>query len=190
MTLPADRVIPLPSTDASMLPLMTSGLTASIALEEIGQIKSGETLLVTAAAGATGSFAVQLGKIHGMHVIGTCSSDEKAEYLRSIGCDRPINYKKEDLFDVLRSEYPKGINVVYESVGGETFMTCVNNLSVGGRLIIIGSISGYETGSSWAKSDSAASTPLSVNIYYMCMTSWQIIAYSCSNILLGYFYIE
>ena len=70
MTMPDKFSIPLPSHDPSMIPLMTSGLTASIALEEVGQLKAGETLIVTGAAGATGSMAVQLGKLAGAHVIG------------------------------------------------------------------------------------------------------------------------
>jgi len=88
--------------------IMGSGLTASLALSEVGQMRSGQTILVTAAAGATGIFAVQLAKLAGNKVIGTCSSDEKVEYLRSLGCDRPVNYKKENLSKVLASEFPNG----------------------------------------------------------------------------------
>ncbi|ESO99105.1 hypothetical protein LOTGIDRAFT_201415 [Lottia gigantea] len=139
------NVIPLPSLKAEFLPLILSGLTASISLDKVGEIKSGETVLVTAAAGGTGQFAVQWAKNAGCHVIGTCSSDEKVDFLKSIGCDRPINYKTEVLKDVLKAEYPKGIDVIYESIGGEMFDTCVNSLAVKGRLIIIGYISGYET---------------------------------------------
>ena len=100
---------------------------------------------MTAAAGGTGQFAVQLAKLAGCHVIGTCSTDEKVEFLKTIGCDRPINYKKEDLKSVLKQEYPSGINVCYECVGGDIFNTCVKNLAVGGRVIIIGFISSYQT---------------------------------------------
>ena len=64
--------------------------------------------------------------------------------LRKLGCDRPINYKMEDFKSVLKSEYPKGIDVVYESVGGEVFNTCVKNLAIGGRLILIGFITSYQ----------------------------------------------
>jgi len=92
---------------------------------------------------------VQLAKIAGNHVIGTCSSDEKVEFLKKLGCDRVINYKKEDLNAVLRKEYPSGIDIVYESVGGDTYEVCVNNLAVYGRLIIIGMVSGYESGNAW-----------------------------------------
>ena len=119
-------------------------MTASISLEKYGNLKPGRKVLVTAAAGGTGQFAVQLAKLAGCHVIGTCSNAEKVEMLRKLGCDRPINYKKEDFKSVLKSEYPKGIDVIYESVGGEVFNNCVKNLAVGGRLILIGFITSYQ----------------------------------------------
>lgn len=144
---PAKRAIPIPKPDPCYVPLMISGMTASIALEKVGQLQEGEKVLVTAAAGGTGQFAVQLAKLAGCHVIGTCSTDEKVAFLRHLGCDRPINYKKESLQDVLKAKYPGGIDVVYESVGGETFNTCVKNLAVRGRLIIIGFITNYQTDS-------------------------------------------
>ncbi len=149
LILPSKFAIPLPKIDPGFVPLMVSGLTASISLDTFGELKSGENVLVTAAAGGTGQFAVQLAKIAGCHVIGTCSSDEKVEFLKSIGCDRPINYKKEDLKAVLKKEYPKGVDVVYESIGGDMFDTCLKNLSTFGRLIIIGFISSYK-GNSFA----------------------------------------
>jgi len=76
-------------------------------------------------------------------VIGTCGSEDKAELLRALGCDRVINYKQEDVGAVLKAEYPRGIDLVYESVGGTMFDTCVENLAVRGRLVIIGYISEY-----------------------------------------------
>lgn len=145
-TMPARRAIPVPQASAEVLTLGISGLTASIALERTGEMSSGETVLVTAAAGGTGSFAVQLAKIAGNHVIGTCGSEEKVDYLRSLGCDRPVNYRTESLRDVIKAEYPDGVNIVFEGVGGEMFDTALNSLAVHGRLIAIGSISEYESG--------------------------------------------
>ena len=77
------------------------------------------------------------------------------KYLQSIGCDRVINYKTEDMRQVLRTEFPKGVNMVYESVGGAMFDTCVDSLAVGGRLIVIGFISGYKDQSGWTKAGQA-----------------------------------
>ena len=106
---------------------------ASLALEQTGEIKSGQTVLVTAAAGGTGVFAVQLAKLAGCHVIGTCSSSDKVSLLKSLGCDRVVNYKTESLHDVLKKEYPRGIDVVYESVGGEIFNTAARHLAIHGK---------------------------------------------------------
>jgi len=141
---PAENLIPVPSLDPALMSIVLSGLTASIALKEEGDLKPGETVLVTAAAGGTGQFAVQLAKMAGCHVVGTCSSPQKAEFLKSIGCDRVINYNNESIMDVLQKEYPNGVDVVYESVGKDVFDTCVLNLAVKGRLIVIGQISNYE----------------------------------------------
>ncbi|KAK7887141.1 hypothetical protein WMY93_026762 [Mugilogobius chulae] len=144
---PTKESIRVPSVRPEFLTLLVSGATAYIALKRLGDLTKGETVLVTAAAGGTGQFAVQFAKQAGCHVIGTCSSNEKAGFLKSIGCDRPINYKVENLGETLRKEYPKGIDVVYESVGGSTLELAVNCLAKKGRLIVIGFISGYQSAS-------------------------------------------
>ncbi|XP_063155101.1 prostaglandin reductase 3 [Candoia aspera] len=142
---PAKEAIPVPSVKPEFLTLLVSGATAYISLKELGELSEGKTVLVTAAAGGTGQFAVQLSKKAKCHVIGTCSTDEKCSFLKSIGCDRPINYKTENVAAVLKKEYPKGVDVVYESVGGEMFDLAIDCLAVRGRLIVIGFISGYQT---------------------------------------------
>jgi len=147
--LPSVRVTKVPFVSPQVISLSVSALTAAVGLYEVGQMTTKETVLVTAAAGGTGIFAVQLAKLAGNHVIGTCSTDEKAAYLKTIGCDRVINYKKESLFQVLKKEYPKGVNLVYESVGGDTFDACVSNMAIKGRLVIIGFIGGYLDQSGW-----------------------------------------
>uniref|UniRef100_K3WWA0 Enoyl reductase (ER) domain-containing protein n=1 Tax=Globisporangium ultimum (strain ATCC 200006 / CBS 805.95 / DAOM BR144) TaxID=431595 RepID=K3WWA0_GLOUD len=141
---PAATLIKIPELTSSVLPLTVCGVSASIALEQVGQMKKGgETVLVTAAAGGTGQFVVQLAKLAGNHVIGTCSSDEKVEYLKSLGCDRVINYTKEDVNTVLKAEYPKGVDLVFEAVGGDMFKAAVDNIAVHGRIIVFGYISNY-----------------------------------------------
>ncbi len=126
-----------------LLTLMPTGVSALVALEKVGEMKSNEVVLVTAAAGGTGHIAVQLAKLAGNHVIGTCSSEAKAKLLRELGCDRIINYRTENLNQVLKEEYPNGINLIFESVGKEVFDTCVENLAVRGRLVVVGFISEY-----------------------------------------------
>ena len=142
----ASNAIRVPEATPEALSIMVSGLTASIALDEVGEMSSGETVLVTAAAGGTGQYAVQLAKRAGNHVIGTCSSAEKVELLEDLGCDHPINYAEEDVADVLAERYPSGINLIYEGVGGPLFDVCVDALARYGRLISIGYVSEYKEG--------------------------------------------
>ena len=144
--LPARHVIPVPKPSSEALTVAVSGLTASIALEVTGRMGKDETVLVTAAAGGTGQYAVQLAKLAGNHVIATCGTPEKVDFLKRLGCDRVINYREENVKKVLRAEYPKGVNLIYESVGGTLFDTCVRALALRGRLIIIGFISEYIDG--------------------------------------------
>lgn len=140
----ARYAIPVPAPQPEYVSIILSGLTAAFGLYMAGEMTSGETVLVTAAAGGTGQYAVQLAKLAGNHVIGTCSTDEKAALLKKLGCDRVINYRQEDFPQVLRREYPTGIDLIYESVGGAVFDACVKNLAVRGRLVIIGYISEYQ----------------------------------------------
>ncbi|XP_069885045.1 prostaglandin reductase 3 [Dipodomys merriami] len=142
---PARAAFPVPSLKPQYLTLLVSGTTAYLSLQEMGGLSEGKKVLVTAAAGGTGQFAVQLSKRAKCHVIGTCSSAEKSAFLKSLGCDRPINYKAEPVGSVLKSEYPEGVDVVYESVGGAMFDLAVDALATKGRLIIIGFISGYQS---------------------------------------------
>lgn len=146
----AAQAIPVPEASAAATSILIAGLTASIGLE-VGELKSGDTVLVTAAAGSVGSYAVQLAKHAGATVIGTCGSDEKAQWLKSIGCDRAINYKREDFAAVLAEEYPQGIDLVCENVGKKMFDVAVKNLAIFGRVVCIGAVSEYEKGMEWEK---------------------------------------
>ncbi|MBD2362661.1 zinc-binding dehydrogenase [Anabaena minutissima FACHB-250] len=126
-----------------VLNLVPTGVSALVALEQVGEMQRDEVVLVTAAAGGTGHIAVQLAKLAGNHVIGTCSSEAKGKLLRELGCDRIINYHRENLHQVLKHEYPNGINLIFECVGKQVFDTCVDNLAIRGRLVNIGYISEY-----------------------------------------------
>jgi NADPH-dependent curcumin reductase CurA len=139
-------IVPMPEVSPEVMTLGLSGVTASIGLHVTGEMQSGQTVLVTAAAGGTGQFAVQLAKLAGCHVIGTCGSDDKADLLKSLGCDRVMNYQRENVGEVLKAEYGRGIDLIYESVGRAMFDTCVDNLATHGKLVIIGYISEYIAG--------------------------------------------
>lgn len=184
----ASACVLVPFLEPEAIPLIISGLTASLALEQMGGLNLANivseqpkklmnngrqvVVLVTAAAGATGCFAVQLAKLAGAFVAGTCSSDEKAEYLRSIGCDRPINYKKESLFNVLKKEFPQGVDIVYESVGGQMFEDCLNNMAVRGKLIVIGMVSGYKDQTPWkgGAAEAAGGTQITMKLLRKSVT--------------------
>ncbi|KAH7833264.1 hypothetical protein Vadar_004652 [Vaccinium darrowii] len=146
---PSKHILPVPRPDAEVVAMLTSGLTASIALEKAAQMDSGKVVLVTAAAGGTGQFAVQLAKLAGNTVIATCGGKEKAMLLRDLGVDRVIDYKAEDIKTVLKEEFSKGVDIVYEAVGGAMFDLCLNALAVYGRLVVIGMISQYQGEHGW-----------------------------------------
>lgn len=145
----AATALPIPSATPEITSVYIAGLTASIGLHETGAMKSGDTVLVTAAAGGVGSYAVQLAKLAGNRVIGTCGSEEKVEWLRRLGCDRVINYRREDLDAVLTQEYPGGIDLVCENVGRAQFDIALRHLAVFGRLVCIGAVSEYGGGLAW-----------------------------------------
>ncbi|XP_067838036.1 LOW QUALITY PROTEIN: prostaglandin reductase-3-like [Heptranchias perlo] len=145
MIVPTKRAIPVPSIKPQFLTLPVSGATAYIGLKGLGELSEGQKIMVTATAGGTGQFAGQLAKAAGCHVIGTCFSDEKVRFLKSIGCDRPVNYKSEDTTAVLQKESPEGLDVVYESVGGRMFKLAIDHLAVKGRLLVIGLVSSYQS---------------------------------------------
>ncbi|KAG7394595.1 Prostaglandin reductase 3 [Phytophthora boehmeriae] len=140
---PIGSVHKLPELSPAALPLTVCGISASIAITECGELSTNETVFVTAAAGGAGQFVVQLAKMAGNHVIGTCSNDEKVEYLKKLSCDRVINYNKESIDAVLKKEYPKGINIAFETIGGDMFKTVFDNMAIRGRIIVFGHISEY-----------------------------------------------
>ncbi|XP_058730739.1 uncharacterized protein LOC131602601 [Vicia villosa] len=150
--IPSKYALPVPRPDPEGVAMLTSGLTASIALDKAGQMESGKTVLVTAAAGGTGQFAVQLAKLAGNTVVATCGGGAKAKLLKELGVDRVIDYNSEDIKTVLRKEFPKGIDIIYESVGGDMLKLCLDALAVHGRLIVIGMISQYQGEKGWTPS--------------------------------------
>nr|XP_043621193.1 probable quinone oxidoreductase [Erigeron canadensis] len=146
---PSKHILPVVRPDPEVVAMLTSGLTASISLEKAAQMESGKTVLVTAAAGGTGQFAVQLAKLAGNKVVATCGGKDKARLLRDLGVDRVIDYKEESIKNVLKKEFPKGVDIVYESVGGDMFDVCFNALAVYGRMVVIGMISQYQGEDGW-----------------------------------------
>lgn len=143
-TVDRDTIFKIDKSLPSVVPLLIGGLTSSIGLEVAGEMRTNETVLITGASGGTGLFAVQLAAIAGNRVIGTCGSDDKVSTLKRLGCERPINYKTEDLETVLKAEYPNGIDLVFEGVGGRMLEACKRCLHpTNGRLVSMGFTSQY-----------------------------------------------
>jgi hypothetical protein len=135
--------IPFVSDSVFLGVLGVNGLTAFFGME-IAQPKKGETLVVSAAAGATGSIVGQIGKIHGCRVVGIAGTDEKCAWLtKDLGFDAAINYKHPDWKVKLAAAVPNGIDIDFENVGGEIMQTVLGLMNLHGRVIVCGFISGY-----------------------------------------------
>ncbi len=120
------------------------GLTAWIGMLHIGQAKAGDTVLVSAAAGATGSAAGQVAKLKGCRVIGLVGTDEKAATIRDLGFDVAINYKTTpDLKAAIHAAAPDGINIFFDNVGGVTLESVLPLMATFGRVIVCGMIGDY-----------------------------------------------
>ncbi|QDZ21995.1 alcohol dehydrogenase [Chloropicon primus] len=145
LTIKESSLLTISEIQIETVALLTSGLTATLALSQVGQMKNGgETVLVTAAAGGTGQFAVQLAKLAGNRVIATCSNPRKKDLLEELGAERVINYKLEDVQKVLKEEYPRGISLVYDGVGGKLLQNILPAVSPLGRIVTIGAVSTYQ----------------------------------------------
>lgn len=120
------------------------GNTAYFGFKEICQPKSGETVVVSGAAGAVGSHVGQIAKILGCRVIGFAGTDEKCEYLvKELGFDSAANYKTTDLAKFLKDNAPKGVDCYFDNVGGEISSTVISQMNQYGRVAICGAISSY-----------------------------------------------
>ncbi|GAB1288541.1 Prostaglandin reductase 1 [Apodemus speciosus] len=120
------------------------GLTAYFGLLDICGVKGGETVLVSAAAGAVGSVVGQIAKLKGCKVVGTAGSDEKVAYLKKLGFDEAFNYKTvKSLEEALRTASPDGYDCYFDNVGGEFSNTAMLQMKTFGRIAICGAISQY-----------------------------------------------
>ena len=124
-----------------------TGMTAWIGLFEIGQPKSGETVVVSAAGGAVGTVVGQLAKAEGCRVIGLTSTRDKADWLENdVGYDVVIDRETQpDLDGALREACPDGVDIFFDNVGGEALDTVMSQLREQARLVLCGAISQYES---------------------------------------------
>lgn len=136
--------VPFISDTAFLGVLGLNGLTAYFGMMDIAKPQKGETLVVSAAAGATGSIAGQIGKIHGCRVVGLAGSDEKCKWItEDLGFDAAVNYKHPGWKEKLAAETPKGIDINFENVGGEIMNEVLSRMNLFGRVVVCGLISGY-----------------------------------------------
>ncbi len=141
----ADRLVKLPDgiPTEQAAAMMLQGLTARMLLRAVHRVEAGETILIHAAAGGVGLIVCQWAKALGATVIGTVSTDEKAELARGHGCDHPIIYTRQDFAaEVDRITNGKKLPVVYDSVGRDTFMKSLDCLRPRGLMVSFGNASG------------------------------------------------
>jgi len=133
----------LPLT-ANMSVLGMTGMTAYFGVTDVLKAQPGETLVVSAAAGAVGSIAGQVAKARGARVVGIAGGPEKCRWLtEELGFDAAIDYKGEDVGDALDRLAPEGIDLNFENVGGDIMISVFNRLKVHGRMAVCGLISAY-----------------------------------------------
>ena len=126
-----------------------TGFTAYGGLLHIGQLKDGEQVFVSTAAGAVGSVAAQIAKIKGCYVVGSTGAADKAAWLKEeVGLDAVINYKETPIRKALEEATPKGIDVYFDNVGGDHLEAALRRINTLGRIPVCGFISGYNSGHS------------------------------------------
>ncbi len=123
---------------------LTAGFTAYFGLLECGPFEPGETVVMSAAAGAVGSIAGQIARIKGARVIGIAGGPEKCEYVTNeLGFDACIDYKNQDVHAEMRRLCPDGIDVYFDNVGGQMLDDALDNLAQGARVVLCGAITQY-----------------------------------------------
>jgi NADPH-dependent curcumin reductase CurA len=120
------------------------GMTAYVALLDVGRPRTGETVVVSAAAGAVGSVVGQIAKIKGCSAVGVAGSDEKCRYVvTELGFDACVNYRTQDLDEALAAACPAGIDVYFDNVAGPVLAAALRHINFGARIPLVGLISQY-----------------------------------------------
>jgi NADPH2:quinone reductase len=146
VVMPAERVVPLPEgvSAAQATALVVQGLTAYFALKDAARIKPGESVLVEAAAGGVGGFAVQLARLLGAgKIIAAASTEEKRAYAMDLGADYAVDYTDPQWPSLVKDlTGGKGVDIVLEMVGGETVHRAIETMGPFARMIVYGQSSG------------------------------------------------
>jgi NADPH-dependent curcumin reductase CurA len=126
-------------------PLSVTGLTAYFGLLAVGQPRPGDTVLVSAAAGAVGSMVGQIAKIAGCRVVGTAGGKDKCDWLtRELGFDAAVDYKADGMFRALRAACPDGVDVYFDNTGGPVLDAALTLANLKARVVCCGNVSQYD----------------------------------------------
>jgi hypothetical protein len=142
------RLEPRPHLSRYLSVLGITGLTAYFGLLDVGRARPGETVVVSAAAGATGNLVGQIAKRHGCRAVGVCGSDDKARWLTGdLRFDAAVNYRDPDFRSQLKAACPDGVDVYFDNVGGPTLEAVLARMNLHGRIACCGAVSQYDTSS-------------------------------------------
>ena len=123
----------------------TTGLTAYFGILDVGKVKAGDFVVVSGAAGATGSVVGQIAKLKGARVLGLAGSDDKVTWLKELGFDDALNYKDKDFFKKFRAATKDLIDVFFDNVGGDILDLALSRAKAHSRFVICGGISQYNS---------------------------------------------
>ncbi|GAB2657596.1 NADP-dependent oxidoreductase [Nocardia goodfellowii] len=151
------------------------GMTAYFGLLDVGKLRAGDTVLISAAAGAVGSVAGQIAKVKGATVIGIAGGAEKCRMLtEELGFDAAIDYRAGDVLKQLRTVAPDGIDIYFDNVGGEILDAALANLRRGARIVLCGAISAYNE----QKPPPGPSRYMSLLVFRATMTGFVVFDYA------------
>jgi NADPH-dependent curcumin reductase CurA len=164
------------------------GLTAYFGLKEIGQPRPGETVVVSAASGAVGSVVGQLAKLWGCRAVGIAGGAQKCEYAtRELGFDACVDYKAGNLHRDLKEACPKGVDVYFDNVGGETLDTLLRLMNLRSRIVVCGLISDYNATQPYGLKNIRAVLVNRIRMQGMIVFDWKERYGEALQALAGYF---
>jgi hypothetical protein len=164
------------------------GMTAYFGLKEVGQPKPGETVVVSAASGAVGSVVGQLAKLWGCRAVGIAGGAQKCAYVtRELGFDACVDYKAGNLQRDLKAACPKGVDVYFDNVGGETLDTLLRHMNLFSRIVVCGLISEYNATEPYALKNIRAVLVNRIRIQGMIVFDWKARYGEALNALAGYY---
>jgi len=164
------------------------GMTAYFGLKEIGQPKTGETVVVSAASGAVGSVVGQLARLWGCRAVGIAGGPAKCDYVRKeLGFDACVDYKGGDLSTSLKESCPNGVDVYFDNVGGEIFDTLLARMNLRSRVVVCGLISDYNATQPYAIRNWRAVLVNRIRLQGMIVFDWKERYGEALGALAGYF---